>query len=560
MQSPSPHAPPPPERPPGRESIKDTLISIVIAFVLAFVFRGFVVEAFVIPTGSMAPTLLGAHTRFRGPESGYDWPVGPWEGRGSEAAPVQSEVVVHDPMTGTRVEKRRVPTRSGDRILVMKFLYAVLGPRRFDVVVFKEPDNPQRNFIKRLIGLPGEMVALVDGDIFVRPDDGAAAPGDDAWGGLSGWAIARKPVGVQRAVWQTVHDSRYAPVRAGAAGQVPWTSADPGWELEGPVYRYAGRGPTTLRWDEQRTRYSDRAPPWQHTIETWAIDDRYAYNELPPGNPMFGAWAVRFPVSDVRMRLGIDPGQDSQNRTVTATIAARGHEFAMEIAGPAVTVKMRARGVPAWTVLGSGTLPDGPLRAGRVTDLEFWHADQGLRVLVGGRGVDFETPAGRTGLLTYDWSPAERIRLATGRTTADLGEDVPAIQRPEVYARSTVSWTFTGPVTLHRVGLDRDLYYRPMGTLRGPGLSTHPSRPARLGPDEFFCLGDNSPASQDGRAWETVDPWVASEVWERRGLSARPGVVPRELMLGKAFFVYFPSLHKEATIPVPDVARMRFIR
>ena len=63
----------------ARETIADTLISIIIAFALAFVFRGFVVEAFVIPTGSMAPTLMGAHMRFDGPESGYDWPVGPWE-------------------------------------------------------------------------------------------------------------------------------------------------------------------------------------------------------------------------------------------------------------------------------------------------------------------------------------------------------------------------------------------------------------------------------------------------------------------------------------------------
>ena len=46
---------------PEREGIKETIESIVIALILAFVFRAFVVEAFVIPTGSMAPTLYGAH-------------------------------------------------------------------------------------------------------------------------------------------------------------------------------------------------------------------------------------------------------------------------------------------------------------------------------------------------------------------------------------------------------------------------------------------------------------------------------------------------------------------
>src|ERR1700733_14132653 len=52
-------------------SIKETIESILVAFILAFIFRGFVVEAFVIPTGSMAPTLMGAHSRFICDDCGY---------------------------------------------------------------------------------------------------------------------------------------------------------------------------------------------------------------------------------------------------------------------------------------------------------------------------------------------------------------------------------------------------------------------------------------------------------------------------------------------------------
>lgn len=49
-----------PSRPSGSEGgIKETIESILVAFILAFIFRAFVMEAFVIPTGSMAPTLLG---------------------------------------------------------------------------------------------------------------------------------------------------------------------------------------------------------------------------------------------------------------------------------------------------------------------------------------------------------------------------------------------------------------------------------------------------------------------------------------------------------------------
>src|SRR5688572_23696962 len=56
-------------------SVKETVESILVAFILAFIFRAFVVEAFVIPTGSMAPTLLGAHVRLRCDDCGYRWKV-----------------------------------------------------------------------------------------------------------------------------------------------------------------------------------------------------------------------------------------------------------------------------------------------------------------------------------------------------------------------------------------------------------------------------------------------------------------------------------------------------
>ncbi|MFO1003730.1 MAG: S26 family signal peptidase [Planctomycetaceae bacterium] len=47
------------------------------------------------------------------------------------------------------------PFFNGDRIVVNK---QVLNYRRFDVVVFKNPEEPHVNYIKRLVGLPGETV------------------------------------------------------------------------------------------------------------------------------------------------------------------------------------------------------------------------------------------------------------------------------------------------------------------------------------------------------------------------------------------------------------------
>src|SRR6188768_4467027 len=56
-------------------AMRETVESIVIAFVLAFLFRTFEAEAFVIPTGSMAPTLMGRHKDVDCPKCGYRYQV-----------------------------------------------------------------------------------------------------------------------------------------------------------------------------------------------------------------------------------------------------------------------------------------------------------------------------------------------------------------------------------------------------------------------------------------------------------------------------------------------------
>ena len=55
---------------PSPAAIRETIESVVIAFVLAFLFRTFEAEAFVIPTGSMAPTLMGRHKDLVCPKCG----------------------------------------------------------------------------------------------------------------------------------------------------------------------------------------------------------------------------------------------------------------------------------------------------------------------------------------------------------------------------------------------------------------------------------------------------------------------------------------------------------
>ena len=62
-----------------------------------------------------------------------------------------------------------VPTLEvGDRVFVNKFVYRFSEPERGDIIVFKSPENGEEDLIKRVIGLPGDHVALYDGDVYVN--------------------------------------------------------------------------------------------------------------------------------------------------------------------------------------------------------------------------------------------------------------------------------------------------------------------------------------------------------------------------------------------------------
>ncbi|MCX7823266.1 MAG: signal peptidase I [Syntrophobacterales bacterium] len=101
--------------------------SIIIALILAFLIRTFIIQAFKIPSGSMIPTLL-----------------------------------------------------VGDHILVTKFTYNVKlpivditiwhrqSPKRGDIIVFKYPLDPDKDFIKRVIGTPGDEVVIKNKQVYVN--------------------------------------------------------------------------------------------------------------------------------------------------------------------------------------------------------------------------------------------------------------------------------------------------------------------------------------------------------------------------------------------------------
>jgi len=110
-----------------KKAIRETIEAIVVALVLALTIRTFVVQAFKIPSSSMEPTLL-----------------------------------------------------IGDHILVNKFIYGIpvpftdiklvpfATPKRWDVIVFRFPLDKRKDYIKRVVGLEGDTVEVIDKKVFIN--------------------------------------------------------------------------------------------------------------------------------------------------------------------------------------------------------------------------------------------------------------------------------------------------------------------------------------------------------------------------------------------------------
>jgi signal peptidase I len=370
--------------------------------------------------------------------------------------------------------------------------------------------------------VPGERV-VVDRSAFLlrgprrfevvafRPPDRAAAVFVKRVAGLPGEAVqvcegdlyvdgrlVRKTLAQQRAVAVLVHDASRPPA-AGCGLPRRWQAPSPAslWRVERGKFVHPG-GSSGRPADWCQYRHLTHRPGQPDVFDETPIDDQAAYNQ---------GWSRRAddirPVADLLLSLRVE--KHSGPGCLAVKIGDGQRRFTVEL-------DLERNRFTAFVDERANALAVGPigLHPGRPFQVEVSIVDQQFLAAVDGRLL-VEHAFRRTG-------PA----------------------RPEA---RPVAIGVAGPqVEIDEVRLYRDVYYtRPIGVLARWGVD----RAYRLGPDEYFVLGDNSPASDDSRSWP-----------------CGPGV-QGQLLVGKPLAVYFP-IHPVRWLgwrfQLPDLSRIRYIR
>jgi len=493
-----------------KNTLRDNLESIAIAILLVLALRQLVVEAFKIPTGSMAPTLLGVHKEVRCPNCGWVFDIGhhnvseqqtvvcpncgyEWEGASSlyrgEFCTDTLEFKrpawlwlrgisrrCHAEVVGSDAANRIL--RGGGRIFVNKFIYRLRKPRRWEVVVFLYPfykvtcrncgwtgdvkrmegfrcpvcgsedlNTEQRNFIKRMVGLPNEKLTIQNGDIYVNGQ------------------IARKPPPIQERMWMHVFDSRFMPT-----------------EVPTPLWDFGADSRLWRTGDESGSLVLNALGSNQPVYGAFArsILDSYGYNGVERAMlaPRTGFGTNH--VGDCRLSvyLKLLECDRADSAGVALRIIEDDHDFSISIpVAPA----------------GLAVLRDGSrvLARAHVSGLK-----PGVRT--------------RVVLENYDDRIVAKLRHKTILSYEYTGNPAPSLRRNAVEFGG-----YGARVLFDRTVIERDIFYisrnGPVGT----------PRTYELADGQYFVLGDNSPCSSDSRFWP--EPYV-----------------PEENLIGEAFFVFWP--------------------
>ena len=545
------------------DHIRENLEALIVAIILAVIIRQFAVEAFEIPTGSMAPTLYGIHAWTSCPncDTEYNIALRTDSDSGKIAVPYTQRLIYEGPCknaTGCGMDRHfqnrqrgmlarqeavrcsacyetfqgdsdkyrqafvhrytsRCPTchfqfediventnvTGGHKILVTKFAYAVGEPERWDVIVFTF--DQWKNYIKRLVGKPGERIDLWDGDVYVNGK------------------IERKYLHpyIQDVFWVKIADS--------SVGERGLRDHGEAWK-ELPA-KGAGRDAVEnllASWNETTRRWSVNASGELAVLEyKRRFDNFYHYNLLTHGE--YG-YPRQVQVGDKRVEFVVNPVTTPLEPVTTKRVEGAWiggeiregdftFQFRIPVAGEAsaenVAVLRRmttdsadvadpAR--PAFSNPRLETTAPIAIQPDATTSIAFENLDDRAAVYVDGELIlELEyvsLPAGA------DFTNAEWI---APRLASESGDDLQSLRL--MVADSQVE--------LSDIKVYRDMYY--IGQFNHIGQFTRaPYRwsSIELGEGQYFALGDNGPSSSDGRFWRHV---------------------PESHLMGKAFSVFWPA-------------------
>lgn len=446
---------------PYRFAIEFAILTIIAVSVV----RMFIAETYLVPSGSMATTLLGHHKDALCPACGISVPVG-WEedGRFPETVACPNCLYPH-------IDLENVPLTGGDRLLVQKELFGYRDPRRWEPIVFQHPQHSRQAWVKRVAGLPGENIEIKAGDIYING------------------RIARKTWEEFLACRVGVYDSHFVP----ADPNMPLPRRFDGvgelnhWTVEyGKLLHRNGLDLIKYSGSIDRIEYVHR----DHGAMENSIRDESPYNADRPN------WDLDL-VTDLVVTAQIEFGEirgSTQGIFRLGLRIAANLELTLDIDHQSETISMKTTKATSQAKLAG-------LSKSEVLQVEFGLVDQTVWVRLDNRTV--LPPMELDGRIERRFEP---------KTTST---------RP-IYFETSVS-----KATVSHVRIDRDIHYggRITGSIHAAGIG----KPYKLGADEFFMLGDNSPISNDSRAW----PQPA---------------VHRRLLIGKPILAHEP--------PIPNVLNL----
>lgn len=587
--------------------IREIVESLVVALVLAFLFKAFAAEAFVIPTGSMASTLMGRHKDICCEQCGFPFQISASEESADASEFPRERESLARVVGGTcpqcrwtnyvgadNFKKKTFLSFNGDRIFVNKSQFDFRNPSRWHVTVFRYPGKPQINYIKRLVGLENETVRIRHGDIFVKKE------------GAEDFEIQRKPLRALLAMLRPVDDNDYVQPKLHETGwPTRWSEMDKEigqWNRSDDfkTFRTHGKTEEKTAWlqfrnivpasDDWFYLSQDKIPPQGMESNPQLITDFVGYNsgllnvfdyrdssrlisirEIKEGEELKKEHFCRSNtngmglnwVGDLALscRLTVEKPEGS----FFLRLIKGGEEFLCEIdlsTGKAMLSIPCLSNVEDQIPLFQAATTETSIRPGQSFDLMFCNIDEEMRLIVDGKEIDFNGKGrydmfcGQGGPLSRDRSPnsADLTPAAFGVRGAVVKIEHLKVQRDMYYiACNEHSMGLQHQCDLLKSPFANDSVtensvYRVLSTpeLWG-GLGKTNTVEITLGKDEFLMLGDNSAKSQDSRLWTTY--------------GIPPGV-HRDLLIGEAVFVYWPHGFR---IPgtrlalIPNVSKMRFI-